>query len=1259
MSHAPRMSAPLASVDNDALSLRFLHRPIVFQEPERVVHPPSWLDFTPFAFWIIDALRPSMFVELGSHSGNSYASFAQAVQFLELPTTCYSVDTWRGDPHAGLYDEKIFEDWSAYHDRRFSTFSRLIRATFDEAVGHFSNGSIDLLHIDGYHTFEAVSHDFDAWRPKMSNRGVVLCHDIDVRERDFGAWRLWERLKDEYPCFDFRHGHGLGVLGVGPDVPEAVRWLLSLRTRNPERANTVRLFFSRLGATVLGRYHAAEAERTLHSEVGARDAQLAQATADRETLRAELDASQREVANLQAELISVTDAQTSADALLDTRLAEAERLASEVTSLHARIGALTNDVHARDERLGRTTIVIVRLRGELEESERRHALAQVRVRQMRDALSTAEEALVAHAAEAERLKVHATSRDAQLAQLELELDANDRALSAADMMARKLDGEAAALWARLQRDASSLCEETTRRRSLEALLSWTQAQVSALSALSHGGGLPAKARTTGTSGTVSRGLAIAFRSAGYTPAALAQVLRLAAVPNRLREMDVIDASGLFDAEWYVSQNPEVAGRGMHPLLHFVTIGAAEGRDPHPLFSTVFYVSQIPSLADSDQNPLHHYLTMGWRTGCSPHPLFDPAYYLGQNPDIARWGGDPLTHYLRYGGAEGRTPHPLFDVDFYLRESPEARTALDAGIAPLTHFVVAGARDRRRPSPFFDSVYYLDTYPDVAGSGVNPLRHFIEFGWHERRNPSAAFSVEDYLANYPDLRVSGENPLVHYVQYGRAQGRQAAPGVRPREGRASETTRVELSACSLAPTQDSRPTILLVSHVGPWRPRAGNEFRVHRMLRWYQQRGYRVVPVIAPLPGEELPREGVEGIAAEFGNAIQVHRDGRIEHLLRDVPDVFASLDGTFTSSFAELLEEPGASRQERELLTLERTFCHDALISTVLHLQRALGPHILQVEYIWMTRLLPLVRGHVLKVIDTHDVLSSIQQKVSMFGVRDVIIEPHQEAERLRRADLAIAIQDDERAELKQLAPSVPVITAGVDFDIVDVRRAPIDGQMLFVASDNARNRKGLEDFVRLAWPRIHQRVPHAELVVVGSVAKALDGSDVPGVRALGQVDDLTARYQEAALVINPVVAGTGLKIKILEALSHLRPIVTWPAGVDGLDPKLAAFCVVARDWYGFSEQVIRVLTGAARAGFTAAERAVIAQLVSPEHVYASVDAAFRSFFEPQPAAAEPNAVTTSVPTSRISASRVSPLSPLSPKSPVSPISTAVSHACD
>ena len=141
--------------------------------------------------------------------------------------------------------------------------------------------------------------------------------------------------------------------------------------------------------------------------------------------------------------------------------------------------------------------------------------------------------------------------------------------------------------------------------------------------------------------------------------------------------------------------------------------------------------------------------------------------------------------------------------------------------------------------------------------------------------------------------------------------------------------------------------------------------------------------------------------------------------------------------------------------------------------------------------------------------------------------------------------------------------------------RADRSGGDLYVASNNARNRKGLDDFLRLAWPRIHRLAPHAELWVVGSVSDVVGDREVAGVKVLGRVDDLRARYEGASLVINPAVAGTGLKIKILEALCHFRPVVTWPAGVDGLPADVAALCMVARDWYEFSEQVVAVMTGA------------------------------------------------------------------------------------
>src|SRR5262249_24389788 len=159
----------------------------------------------PFAFWLVGTLRPRVLVELGTHGGFSYFSLCQAVQRHELNSRCYAIDTWKGDAHAGVYGGEGFEEGRAHHDQLYSAFCTLIRSTFDAALPQFGDGSIDLLHIDGRHLFADVRHDFESWLTKMSDRGVVLLHDTNVREGDFGVFRFWEQVSEHYPHFEFLH----------------------------------------------------------------------------------------------------------------------------------------------------------------------------------------------------------------------------------------------------------------------------------------------------------------------------------------------------------------------------------------------------------------------------------------------------------------------------------------------------------------------------------------------------------------------------------------------------------------------------------------------------------------------------------------------------------------------------------------------------------------------------------------------------------------------------------------------------------------------------------------------------------------------------------------------------------------------------------------------------------------------------------------------------------------------------------------------
>jgi Methyltransferase domain len=288
---------------------RFVIGDAPFWPVDRLVEPDAWAAHIPFAFWIVAALRPRLLVELGTHAGNSYLAFCQAVRNLGLTTACFAVDTWKGDVQTGFYDEDIYDELVRYHDPRYGAFSRLVRSTFDEAAGYFADSTVDLLHIDGLHTYEAVAADLETWRAKLSTRAVVLFHDTNVREREFGVWRLWEELAARHPHFTFLHGHGLGVLGMGADLPGAVLALLRA-TEDPARVRQIRDVFAGLGGPLVERVRRQRLESdtaVLRGEIGTRDQQLERFKSDTAVLQWSVQRLEAEVARLGKELAELPE----------------------------------------------------------------------------------------------------------------------------------------------------------------------------------------------------------------------------------------------------------------------------------------------------------------------------------------------------------------------------------------------------------------------------------------------------------------------------------------------------------------------------------------------------------------------------------------------------------------------------------------------------------------------------------------------------------------------------------------------------------------------------------------------------------------------------------------------------------------------------------------------------------------------------------------------------------------------------------------
>lgn len=407
--------------------------------------------------------------------------------------------------------------------------------------------------------------------------------------------------------------------------------------------------------------------------------------------------------------------------------------------------------------------------------------------------------------------------------------------------------------------------------------------------------------------------------------------------------------------------------------------------------------------------------------------------------------------------------------------------------------------------------------------------------------------------------------------------------------------------SLRLSQSAGKRVLFFGHVMPYPPRAGNEYRIHRMLCWLADAGFDVLVVICPLRGH-MPSEGqIAQAASIYPQLIVCGYDGVVRHGLAQESAILEGMSGLRVRHFAPLLGEvSGKDPRADELLSLVGSFCPDVLIETLLHLEQTFKPDAVLAEYVFMTRALPLLQTHPCKIVDTHDVFSTKADKIERYGVSDgLAMSEAEESALFARADVLIGIQAAESQTIERLVPSRKVVTVGVDFDV----KPPAPPQsavpvVLLVASRNPMNVKGLRDFLHYSWPFVRREIPDAELRVVGDVGASVDV--VPaGVRILGRVESLDDAYADAWVVVNPTIAGTGLKIKTVEALSHLRRVVTFPAGVDGVGAAAMPYCHVVEHWYSFACEVARALS--APPGLAELERChrVLADYFSAKTVYA------------------------------------------------------------
>jgi succinoglycan biosynthesis protein ExoO len=222
-------------------------------------------------------------------------------------------------------------------------------------------------------------------------------------------------------------------------------------------------------------------------------------------------------------------------------------------------------------------------------------------------------------------------------------------------------------------------------------------------------------------------------------------------------------------------------------------------------------------------------------------------------------------------------------------------------------------------------------------------------------------------------------------------------------------------------------------------------------------------------------------------------------------------------------------------------------------------PTLVIAEYGWLTPALARLPGSVRRVVDCHDVL---HQRTNLFRAAGldpwVICTADQERALLRHAEVVLAAQNEDRLLLEALLPDRKVVCVfpQIAAPSQPSPTSPSARQVLAVGASHAGN-DGILHFAASSWSSVAAAVPDARLVVAGTVT---DGQCAAGVTALGEVDDLAPWYARAAVVICPIEVGTGVKIKVVEALRYGKAVVATPAAVQGLPASPEPAWVVARD---------------------------------------------------------------------------------------------------
>jgi glycosyltransferase involved in cell wall biosynthesis len=253
-------------------------------------------------------------------------------------------------------------------------------------------------------------------------------------------------------------------------------------------------------------------------------------------------------------------------------------------------------------------------------------------------------------------------------------------------------------------------------------------------------------------------------------------------------------------------------------------------------------------------------------------------------------------------------------------------------------------------------------------------------------------------------------------------------------------------------------------------------------------------------------------------------------------------------------------------------WCPPELVRAVRDTAATWRPAAVIVEYVFLSRCLEAIADlPLVRVIETDNVFYQRRASFAAAEIAEDWFAPTeaQESAALQRADVIMAVQESDYANLLRMAPRSAIVLAPHAQAAVDSRQWHGD-VVLAVGNDTPHNIIGLQRFVAAAWPLVRRAIPNAQLIVGGRLGRHFDDRS-NHIENAGTFEDGAELYGKAAIALNATPCGTGLKIKSVDALCHGKALVSTPNGVEGLERYNDSY-IVAPTPADFGPPIVRLL---------------------------------------------------------------------------------------